>query len=136
MKKHMNTVIQIIVICLLTLTLTVIIPNAAALKANPAKTCTAQAYGGKTLIQIGEDGYALQLVPLPVPVCGPYVVIANPQGSGSQEAVAGAEPIASEFAAERWFVDTFLDDAFVIGVKGEPGAGVWFQWAVVPEVGE
>lgn len=134
MKKHMNTVLQIIVICILILTLTVIIPNAAALKANPTKPCSTQTYGGRTYVQIDPDGYALQLVPLPVPVCGSYVVIANPQGSGSQE--AQAEQMASEFAVERWFVDTFVPDAFIIGVKGEPGAGVWFQWAVVPEAGE
>lgn len=85
------------------------------------KDCTSKIQAGRVFVQLDEDGYSLQTVPLPLAYCGNYVVVATPQGSGMAE--------LAEFEVTRWFVDSSLASyQFVIGVQGEPGAGAWFHY--------
>lgn len=91
-----------------------------AVLAQPAgKDCTNEIQAGRVLVPLDEKGLALQPVTLPLPYCGPYVVVATPQGSGA------------ELAVEKWFIDELFATAFVVGVQGEPGAAAWLQWVAV-----
>lgn len=94
--------------------------------AQPAgKDCTSEVQAGRVWVQLDDNGLSLQSVPLPNAYCGPYVVVANPQGSG------GAAATVAEFDIDKWFVDSFISRQFMLGVEGEPNAAAWFHWVAV-----
>ena len=94
-------------------------------------TCTNLPQAGIAQVEIDENGHSLTLIPRATPLCGPYSVTITPQGSGSA-AAKEHEALLAEFDVERYFVDTFDLNAFVIGAKGQPGAVVIFQWTAIP----
>ena len=78
-----------------------------------SKDCTSSLQAGWVLVELDANGQGQELVTLPNPYCGNYVVVATPQGDG--------------LSVNQWGVDSSLSHAFTLTVQGQPGAAVWFH---------
>lgn len=76
---------------------------------------------GQVTVVLDTNGLALAQVAFPAAYRDAPIVVVTPRGTNA------------EFAVERYFVDTWAGDFFVLGVRGEPHTPVIFNWLALPE---